>query len=207
MHPLGNLQVMTEVNTYGAEVLAGFSASSSIDTIPRAFADVFGVASTTFIGQNIGARNPERVKKSFWTIILTSLLITGTIGLLLTLSGEFWLKLVLGSATSKNLTVSLEHGIIRMHHVTLFMFLYAMNTVLSHALQAFGYPSLASITNIAFNLVFRVLWMTFIYPLNPVFSSIPLCFTFSWILHFVFYGIFFSIVFWRYMKKGICKKI
>ena len=207
VHPLGNLQVMTEVNTYGADVLAGFSASSSIDTIPRAFADGFGVAATTFIGQNIGARNPERVKKSFWTIITSNVLITGTIGLLLTLSGEFWLKLVLGTSASKDIAVSLQHGTIRMLHVTLFMFLYAMNTVLSHSLQAFGYPSLASITNISFNLIFRVLWMTFIYPLNPVFSTIPLCFTVSWILHFAFYGIFFSIVFYRYMKKGICKKI
>ena len=65
VHPIGNLQVMTEVNSYGAEVLAGFSASSSIDTIPRAFADGFGSATTVFMGQNIGAKQPDRVKKSF----------------------------------------------------------------------------------------------------------------------------------------------
>ena len=91
--------------------------------------------------------------------------------------------------------------------VTLFMFINAINQVLTNALQAFGYPMLTSITNIAFNLGFRILWMQFIYPLKPEFSTIVLCFTVSWILNMIFYAIFTSIVYFRYTRKGICKKI
>ncbi len=203
VHPLGNLQVMTEVNTYGPEVMAGFSGSVSVDTIPRAFADAFGIATTTFIGQNLGAGQVERVKKSFWYNLGISFIITGALGVFLYFTGSFWIGLIIG----RDASVAIQHGMIRAFHVTLFMFLYAINSVLSHALLAFGYPTLTSITNIVTNLVFRVLWMTFIYPLKPEFATIPLCFTVSWILHTLFFAIFFFFVYYRYTKKGICKKI
>lgn len=203
VHPIGNLQVMTEVNTYGAEILSGFSASGSVDTVPRSFANGFGSATTVFMGQNLGANNSSRVKRSFWYILLINLLITGSLGLFLYLTGEFWIGLIIGRAS----TVAIEHGVIRSFYVTLFMFVYAINAVLSHALLAFGYSMLTSISNIAFNLVFRVLWMQLIYPQNPVFSTIPLCFTYSWIFNMIFYAIFFLFVYVRYVKKGIYKKV
>ena len=203
VHPLGNIQVMTEINSYGAEVLAGFSASASVDTIPRAFATGFGSATTVFMGQNIGASSPERVKKSFWYIMGVNTLITGLIGIFLYFTGSFWIGLIIGRES----TVAIEHGTIRAFYVTLFMFVLAINTTLSSALAAFGYPILTSITNIAFNLVFRVFWMSFIYPLNPTYANVPLCFTWSWFLNMSFYAIFFAFVYWRYFKKGICKRI
>jgi Na+-driven multidrug efflux pump len=151
----------------------------------------------------LGAQKPERVKKSFWYSLGISFLITGAIGLFLYLTGEFWIGIIIG----KTSTVAIKHAMIRMLHVTLFMFVYAINTILIHALQAFGYPILISVTNILFNLVFRVAWIQFIYPMKPEFATLPLCFTFSWILSMVFYAIFFFFVYRRYIKKGICKKI
>lgn len=203
VHPIGNLQIMTTVNSYGPEVMAGFTSSVSVDTIPRSFANSFGSATTTFIGQNLGANKTERVKKSFWYFLGINFLITGTIGVFLFFTGEFWISIIIGKVSK----IAIEHAMIRMLHVTLFMFVYAINTVLLHAIQAFGYPTLITITNILFNLVFRVLWMQFIYPLKPEFATLPLCFTFSWILSMTFYAIFFFFVYRRYVKKGICKKI
>ena len=203
VHPIGNLQVMTEVNSYGADILSGFSASSSVDTIPRSFANGFGSATTVFMGQNLGAKDASRVKKSFWYILGISFLITGLLGVFFYFTGEFGISLIIG----KGSRVAIEHGVIRAFYVTLFMFVEAIKQVLSHALLAFGYSMLTSASNIAFNLVFRVFWMQLVYPQNPVFSTIPLCFTISWILNMTFYAIFFFFVYLRYTKKGIRKKI
>ena len=87
------------------------------------------------------------------------------------------------------------------------MFVYAISTLLTSALNAFGYPMLTSITNIAFDFGFRVMWMQFIYPMNPKFTTIMLCYTASWLLNMSFYLVFFCFVYRRYVKKGICKKI
>lgn len=201
--PLGNLQIVTAINSYGVEAIAGSSAATSVHSIVGAFVGGFGVAATTFIGQNIGSKNPDRVKRSFWYLIAFNVFISGALGLALYLSGEFWLGIILGRSASG----AISFGMKRMFFVTFFTFINAASSILSHSLQAFGYPMFVSISNIAFNLGFRVLWMKLVYPLFPAFSTIMFCFTVSWTLNLLLYAIFFAIVYIRYTKKGICKKI
>jgi len=203
MYPLANLQIVSEKNSFGVDAIAGCSAAESIHTIICAFASGFAVATTTFMGQNIGARNPDRVKKSFWYTLSFNLLISGSLGILFCLTGRFWLGIIVG----RSATVAIEYGLIRMFYVTFFVFIYAANQTLSHALQAFGYPMFTSISNIAFTLGFRTVWMQFIYPHSPTFSNLMLCFTVSWTLNMLLYSVFFTFVYIRYTKKGICKKI
>ena len=119
------------------------------------------------------------------------------------MSGRFWIGLIVGASA----TLAIDFGMVRMLYVTSLMFISAANRILTSSLQAFGYPILVSITNIFFNLGFRVLWMTAIYPRMPDFSTIMLCFPVSWVLNMLFYAIFFAVVYLRYTKKDICKKI
>lgn len=201
--PLGNVQLTTAINTYGVAAAAGHSAALSVEMVSYSVSGGFASATMTFMGQNIGAKNVERVKKTFWLCLLYNSLITGVLGVLTYWSGEFWLKLVLGDWTAE----AVSYGMIRLFYVVLFMFLYAISNVLTSALNAFGYPILTSITNIIFNLGFRVFWMQAVYPRYPKFSTIMLCYTVSWILNLSFYVIAFGFVYRRYVKTGICKKI
>ena len=203
IYPFANLQIVSAINSFGVDAIAGFSASSSAGSIINAIAAGFGSATTTFMGQNIGAKNPDRVKKSFWYSAGLNVLISGTLGVLVFLSGRFWIGLIIGF----NATTAIDYGMVRMSYVTLFMFINATNRCLNSALQAFGYPFLTSASNIAFTLGFRILWMQLIYPKFPTFEMINACFTVSWTLNMIFYGIFFAFVYTRYVKKGICKKI
>ena len=59
----------------------------------------------------------------------------------------------------------------------------------------------------SFTLGFRVLWMLLVYPKFPTFHTIMLCYLVSWILNMILYATFFTVVYRRYTKKGICKKI
>ncbi len=201
--PLGNMHIVTAINTFGVDAVAGVAAATSVNNVVLAVNSGFSSAATTFIGQNIGAKNTDRVKKSFWYLLIINVLITGTVGAVAFLSGRFWIGLIIG-ASSK---AAIDFGMQRMFYVTLFMFISAANSILTSALQAFGYPLLISITNVFFNLGFRVLWMQLVYPQAPNFATIMLCFPVSWLLNMTFYAIFFTVVYIRYTKKGICKKI
>ncbi len=201
--PLGNLQIVTAINSYGVDAVAGSSAATSVQTIAGAFSDGFSTAATTFIGQNIGAKNAARVKRSFWYLLGFNVLISGSLGVLLYFTGRFWLGIIVGSTA----VAAIDYGMQRLFFVTLFSFIAAINATLSHALQAFGYPLFTSITNIAFTLGFRILWMQLVYPLFPMFSTVMLCFLVSWILNMLLYAVFFTIVYIRYSKTGKCKKI
>lgn len=201
--PLGNLQIVTAINTYGIDAVAGNAAATSLNNFVLAANTGFSSAATTFIGQNLGAKKSGRVKRSFWYLLAINMTITGSLGALMFLGGRFLLGLIVGSSA----TVAIDFGMERMLYVTLLMFISAANSILSSAIQAFGYPMLISITNIFFNLGFRVFWMQLVYPSNARFDTVMLCFPVSWILNMTFYAIFFAVVYWRYSKKGICKKI
>lgn len=201
--PLANLQILSAVNTFGVNAIAGNSAAQSIISIPYAFADGFGNATAIFMGQNIGARNPDRVKSSFWYSLFINILISGSLGIIMYFTGTFWLRLILGAGE----TEAVKYGMVRLFYVILFMFIYATNKTLTSALQAFGYPFLTSTTNIFFTLGFRIVWMQIIYRIFSTFKMIMACFTISWSLNLLFYTICFGVIYWRYVKKGICKKI
>ena len=86
------------------------------------------------------------------------------------------------------------------------MFINGANAVLAHALQAYGYPVFSSINSIVFTLAFRFVWMQGIYPQNPTFSMVMICFTVSWILILLFNSVAVAILTHRY-NKGTYKKI
>lgn len=200
--PLANLQITPALNSFGVEAVAGNSASSSLTTLIQSVGTGFSTATTTFMGQNIGAEQKERVKKSFWYCLGFNVLIMGTLGLLLTISGRFWLRLVIGNSSP----AAIDYGMVRMWFLTAFLFVQAANQVLRHALLAYGYPLFGSISSIVFTLGFRVVWMQLLYPLWPTFTMIMLCFTVSWILNMLFYLPIVLVLNRRY-DRGIYKKI
>lgn len=201
--PLGNIQIATAINSFGAEAVAGHSAAASVESFVHAVSLGFGSTVMTFVGQNVGAKNVARVKKSFWLCLLYNFLITGTLGVLACLTGEFWIGIVVGRSAE----AAIAYGMVRMRHVAMFMFVNAVSVVLTRTMNAFGYPIFTSITNIIINLGFRVLWMQFVYPISPKFETIMLCYTVAWILNLSFYVVAMLIVYRRYFVKGICKRI
>jgi Na+-driven multidrug efflux pump len=201
LYPIANLQVVPAINSFGVEAVAGNSASAHIYNIVGSF-NGFANTTTVFMGQNIGAGHRDRVKKTFWYCLGFGILIALTIGTLAYQSGEFWLGLILGTSSHE----AIGYGMIRMFYLTQFLFINLANSVLIHALQAYGYPIFGSISSIAFTLGFRIFWMQVIYPKYPVFDSVMACFVVSWTLNMIFNAVFVAIFYRRY-NKGIYKKI
>lgn len=203
MYPLANLQITAAINSFGVDAVAGSSGAESIHTVVAAFAGGFGTATTTMLGQNIGARKPDRVKRAFWYILGFGVLIAGALGVSVYLTGRLWLRVIIGASS----TAAIDYGMKRVFFVTFFAAIQCANNVLSHAFQAFGYPLFTTVSDVVFTLVFRVAWMQFVYPQSSTFDTLMSCFTVSWVLNLTFYIVAFAFIFTRYIKKGICKKI
>lgn len=200
--PIANLQIVPQINSYGVAATAGNTAATDICTVPSSFISGFSAATSTFMGQNIGAQKKDRVSKIFWLTLLFAVLFGGSIGIFLYLTGEFWVGIVIGTSSAE----AIEYGMIRMFYVTAFSFINAYNSVLGSAEHAYGYPFLGTLKTILCVFVFRIVWMNFVYPLEPTFDMVMLCFTVSWILNAIFNTIAVSIISIRY-RKGLYKKI
>jgi putative MATE family efflux protein len=60
---LGMLAIMRIVNDFGTNVIAAYSVAGRLDSLAGMPAMNFGAALSTFVGQNLGANKPERVKQ------------------------------------------------------------------------------------------------------------------------------------------------
>ena len=71
---LGILMVQGLVNSFGDTVMAAFAAAVKIDAFAYMPVQDFGNAFSTFIAQNYGAKQPERIRRGLRGAVLTSVL-------------------------------------------------------------------------------------------------------------------------------------
>ena len=67
---IGSMCLQSVVNSFGTDVIAGFTAAGRVEGITNIPMSGLGVATQTFVGQNYGARNYERITKSVKKIFL-----------------------------------------------------------------------------------------------------------------------------------------
>lgn len=69
---MGMLAITRIVNGFGTDVIAAYSAAGRLDSLAGMPAMNFGAALSTFVGQNLGANKPERVKHGFRATLMMS---------------------------------------------------------------------------------------------------------------------------------------
>lgn len=83
---LGMIALMGIVNPFGQDVIAAFTVAGTIDALAAMPAMNFSMALITFVGQNLGANRPERVRKG----MMTTLLMTSIISFIVTMAVIFF---------------------------------------------------------------------------------------------------------------------
>lgn len=195
MFSISNLQIQSAINAYGEAAIAGNTATGSVEGLAYAFANAFGVAALAFVGQNIGAGNRERVRATVRQCLLFGFLVGGVLGLGLFLCGRGILSLYLPGEES-----AIAYGYVRMRYVLAFYFIAGTRVVLDSVLQAFGHSLLSALNGIVTVFLFRIFWMTEVYPLYMTIDNLYLCYTVSWILGILVAAVSTAIVFCRYMR-------
>lgn len=200
--PLSNLQIQSAINSFGVAATAGNGAVSTIESVISATSGPFGTTVATFIGQNIGAQKPDRVKKSFYEVLLLTILVCAVISVAVFLTGEFWIGLIVGFDNAD----AIKFGLIRMFCTTLPYVIAGVNNVFGGALQAHGYSAFSAINSIFCIFVFRTIWMETVYASSVGmedshrFFIVVLCFSVAWAIRMVVNIIGFSIVRMRYNR-------
>lgn len=201
IYPLANLQIASAINSHGVACMAGNSAAATVEQMVSAFRSAFGVSTATFMGQNLGAEKPERVRKSLWHNIWLVTVINTTVCMLVMLTNSYWLRIFLGDDM-----LAIEYGMTRNNLLMLAGIFAAMMAVLGHAIQAFGYPIFSTVNAVVWVLGLRALWMAFVYPLHPTYASLILCFAVSWGMSALCNIVILSVLYHRY-RKGKYKRI
>ncbi|MDE5973377.1 MAG: MATE family efflux transporter, partial [Eubacterium sp.] len=90
---IGSMTLQTAVNGFGANVIAGFTAAGRVEQLTNIPMSGLGVGTMTFVSQNYGAKNYERIVKSVRKVFLLDIAVSAVCSLLLVVIGPAVVKL------------------------------------------------------------------------------------------------------------------
>lgn len=176
LFPLANLQMQTAINDFGVSAIAGNSAATTLESMVGAFTNAFATTATVFIGQNLGAKNLPRAKKSFFHCLWLACAIGLIIGVFLNLTARFWFSFMLADDPE-----AIEYAVIRLRFLLIY-WAVGIDCVLMNTNQTLGGTLFSALNSAVCVFVLRILWLKFIFPLYPTFFCITVCFMASWIV-------------------------
>lgn len=182
---IANVVVQSNINAFGEMAMAGCGAYSKIEGFAFLPITSFTMALTTFVGQNLGARQYERARKGAKFGMLCSMGIAEFIGIVMFISAPILI------AAFNNDPEVVSFGTDRARTSALFFFLLAYSHCISAILRGAGKSMVPMVVMLIFWCVVRV---TFLIVLAPIVNSIdivywvyPLTWSLSSIAFFIYY--------------------
>lgn len=176
MYSLSNMIIQASVNGFGTDVMAAWTAYGKIDGLYWMMISAFGVAITTFAGQNFGARRYDRMRRSVRVCLGIAAGVTLVMSALTLLIG----RPMLGMFTDDAHVVETGMSIIRLIAPT--WITYLCIEILSGAMRGAGdslVPTLMTLTGVC---LMRVFWVTVIVPRMHQLPVLMLSYPITWVI-------------------------
>ena len=171
-----NVFVQSYINYFGSACMAGYGVYGKIDAFALIPVQSISMSSTTFVGQNWGAMQPERARKGVRTATLMSILSTATLGLLV-----FVLARPLMAVFSPDEEV-IGFGIRFIHIVTPFYLAICFNQIYAGALRGVGDATMPTVIMLISFVLFRQIYLAVTRALGAGFVAVALAYPVGWIL-------------------------
>lgn len=185
MYSLSNVIIQSHINSFGTDTVAAWSAYSKIDGIFWMIMGAFGVAITTFVGQNHGAGQNDRVKKSVWVCWGMAAGTSVMLSIVLLCFGQYVFLLFTDDV------IVLEKGMEILRFLAPMFITFVSIEIFSGALRGMGKSFIPLLLTCFGVCVFRIVWITIMVPIKPdiftVIFSYPLTWSTTSVLFLIYY--------------------
>lgn len=171
---LANLFIQTGVNSFDAVMVAGNSAAANADNLIYDVMAAIYTACGSFIGQNYGAGQRERVRKSYFICLGYSFGIGLAMGLVLLAFGRQFLQLFTPDAAV------ITAGMKRLRIMSVSYGFSAFMDCTIAASRGLGKSVVPMILVILGSCVFRIIWVYTVFAYFGTIASLYLLYIFSW---------------------------
>ncbi|MCI8887667.1 MAG: MATE family efflux transporter [Hungatella sp.] len=148
-----NVFVQSYINSFGSSCMAGWSCYTKIDQFIMLPLRSMGQAATTFVSQNIGARNISRARRGTFTALAIASLITFAGASMLWIFAPQMVYLF----NQEQMVV--YYGVLFLRLCVFFMLFSCVNQVLSGALRGIGNAKVPMIIMLSSFVAFRQLYL------------------------------------------------
>lgn len=174
MYGITNIVIQTFVNSFDTTTAAAWAVLGKVDVIFWAVNGAFGIAVTTFAGQNFGAGKMDRVYKSVRTSLFMALIVGGSLlGILALLA-----RPIIGLFTTDLAVV--EIGV----YMLLFMIpsyvVYIFVEIFTGALRGVGDVLIPTIITLCGVGLVRLPWLLIMTPIRKELSTVMISYPLAW---------------------------
>ena len=198
---ISNVLSQSSVNGFGSVAMAGNTAGSNLEGFVYTAMNSFHQASTSFCGQNYGARQYKRIGK---VLVICEALVVAVGALMGNLA--YWFAGYLLRLYSDDPDI-IRYGILRMSIICTFYFLCGMMDVIVGALRGMGYAIMPMLVSLTGACLFRVVWIYTIFQsyrsLECLYISYPISWTLTFLVHLVCFGFAYRRLWKKDGKAGL----
>ncbi len=161
MYSITNIIIQAAINGFGTDTAAAWASFGKLDALFWTVNGAFGIAITTFAGQNYGAGKKERIFKSVRICLAMAVAVCGGIVLFLAI---FCRPLFSIFTTDQNV---INIGIDMLRFMAPCYTIYVFIEVLSGALRGTGDVLLPTLITLGGVCLIRIPWIMFVLPAHP----------------------------------------
>ena len=191
MYSIGNVLIQTSLNSFGSVAMAGFVSASKLDNFTYAPVQSFGLAVNTFVGQNVGAKEYERVKSGTYIALLMSL----ATAVIMAVPMLIWARELLMLFGKDEQVIS--YGIEMMKFIIPFYTVFSVCEVLSGTLKGTGKTFISALLTFIGILMVRILWLYlvvyFVHDIRLLYAVYPV----SWVVTALIYLLYYWVKRWK----------
>ena len=173
---IGNLVIQSNINSFQEHAMAGQGAYARVEGVVFLPIMSISMALTTFISQNLGAREYDRAKKGALFGILSGVALAELVGVLFLLFAPLALRIFVDSEEA------LAFGATHVRIDAPFYFLLAFSHCAAGVMRGCGKAIVPMVSMLSFWCVVRVIYVTVALQFFPVYETIPWAYPITWSL-------------------------
>ncbi|MBQ8575138.1 MAG: MATE family efflux transporter [Clostridia bacterium] len=194
---LSNVIIQSSINSFGAAVIAGNTASSNVDSIIQTCCSAVSQTATTFTSQNYGAGQIKRIRRIYFNCVGVTVMIAAVCCVFLLTFGEQ----VLGIFSTDPEVI--EMGLVRMR---LFAVTYVLNSLLdvtTGQMRGLGKSVIPMIVTMVGVCGLRVVWIFTVFQMYRSMEVLYLSYPVSWAVTGAVLLVMYMITFRKILKRGV----
>ena len=171
---ISNIIIQSSINKLGSDVMAASSAAFNIEIFAYYILNSFGQACTTFVGQNYGAKQPERCIRATKIALAQDMIVTVVMSMLILLAGKPLLHIFNPDPTV------ISVGMIRIKYVLLSEGINVIIEIMSGCMRGYGRSFIPALICTVGICGVRITWVYKVFSHHKTFSTLLKAYPLSW---------------------------
>ena len=188
LYTVSNLIIQTNINSFGTDCVAAWAAYGKIDSVFWMMISAFGIALTTFSGQNYGAKKYKRIKKAMNDTLAMSGMATILFCIIFYIAGSYVFRLFTDDKAVIN------EGMNILHFLVPFWITYISIEILSGTIRGTGCTFIPTMITVFGVCGLRLAWIFIVVPHNNTLTTVLSSYPITWTVT--------SLAFWIYYLSG-----